>query len=110
MSDEKEQAETSKLTLKDVSAYQSKKIGELLDFNQAVVVVCRRQAESWQELSQAYLQMAEMAADIAASCAIAARISVDRSGDILSSEFDLVTIYPDEEEDDGEYDPADLSE
>ena len=85
------------LSLFDIAQYQSKEIGKLLDYNQAIVLVCRQQAENWQTISQAYIRCAQMAGDIAESCAVAARISVDRTGDIISSEFDLVEIEEDEE-------------
>ena len=92
------------LSLDEISRYQSETIGRLLDYNQAIVVVCREQAENWQLLAQAFIRCAQMAGDIAESCAVAARVTVDRTGDIISNEFALVetTHYDDNEEDDDE--------
>ena len=90
------------LALDNISRYQSEAIGRLLDYNQAIVVVCREQAENWQLLAQAFIKCAQMASDIAESCAVAARVTVDRTGDIISNEFALVetTNYNDDDEDD----------
>lgn len=90
------------LTPDDISQYQSRQIGALLDYNQQIMIVCRHQAENWQILAQAYTRCAQMAADIAESCAVMSRMTVDRAGEILETEFGLVetTNYDD-------YDPED---
>lgn len=93
------------ITLRDVAKYQSEKIGTLLDYNQKIVMVCRRQAHQWQELAEAFVECAQMAADVAESCAVAARVSVDQVGNILSNEFDLVELHQEEEEEDESDEP-----
>ena len=87
------------LSLSDIAQYQSAMVGRLLDYNQAITVVCRKQAENWQDLAQAYIRCSEMAVDIAESCAVAARITVDRTGDIISNEFDLVERVANDDDD-----------
>lgn len=77
---------------------QTKKIGDLLDYNQAVVRVCRQQAENWRGVSRGYVEMAQMASDIADDCALFARISIDRVGDIVSTEYDLTNTNGEQEE------------
>lgn len=76
---------------------QSVKIGELLDYNQTIVRVARIQAENWKALSRGYMECAQMAEEIAESCALVARISVDKAGDIISTEWGIDKIDGDEE-------------
>lgn len=91
----------------DVMNYQIEKTGNLLDYSQKIVLACRKQANDWQAIAQAFFKCASDAQDLAESCALAARIAADRVGDIISTEFDIREINEDEEEEENEDDVDD---
>lgn len=76
----------------------SQKIGYLLDYNQAVVKSAREQAENWKRIAISYIEMSQAAAEIANDCALFARISVDRTGDVIAAEWDLEVVEETTEE------------
>jgi len=78
---------------------QTVKIGELLDYNQTIIKVCRAQADNWKKLATAYIECAAMANEIAEQCALVARVSVDRAGDVISTEWGIEEIGDDDDED-----------
>ncbi len=83
-----------------LSREQSEKIGSLLDYNQSVVRAARVQAENWHIIVRSYYEMAEMAQGIADDCALFARLSVDRVGDLLSTEYNITEVTGEEDDDD----------
>lgn len=91
----------------DVISQQTKKIGELLDYNQAIVKTCRLQADNWRNLSRAYIECAQMASEIADQSALIARISVERSGEIISTEWGIEAVDIDDDDNDLEIEEED---
>lgn len=99
---EKEEGDSSPSDIFEILSLQSAKIGELLDYNQTIIKVCRIQAENWRSLSRAFMECASMASEIADQSALIARVSIDRSGDIIATEWGLEEI--DGDDDDGDDD------
>lgn len=83
---------------------QTAKIGDLLDYSQSVVKVCRMQADNWRNLAHAFIECAQMANDIADDCALVARVAVDRAGDVIAIEWGIEEVNGQEEMDDDEDD------
>lgn len=83
----------------DLLNMQSEKIGTLLDFNQKVLAACREQAANWREIQRAYVELAQSAGDLADDCALMARITADRAGDIISTEYGIVEVSEEETDD-----------
>lgn len=87
----------------EILQLQTAKIGELLDYNHLIVKICRQQADNWRSLGRSYIECAQMANDIADQCALVARISTDRAGDVISTEWGIEEVghdHDDSEDDD----------
>lgn len=104
---EDEDRKEEEVSFVDILNFQNDKTGKLLDYNQQIVLACRQQALNWQQIAQAYLRCADTATEIAESCAIAARISSDRVGDVISNEFSIEIDFDDDDLEDDDDDDND---
>lgn len=76
---------------------QAEKIGILLDYSQTITKVSRQQADNWHNVARAFYECGQMAEEIATDCALIARISADRAGDIIATEWGIEETEAEEE-------------
>lgn len=80
------------------------KVTQLMDLNQRVTAILRRQAKDFESIGGTYQALATRAYDIAELIAELAAVAAHNTGDIIIAEFNL---EPDDDDEDEEEDDDD---
>lgn len=75
-------------------------VGNIMDLNHETAKALRQRAEDFQLIADAFEQMREWASEASEECQIKVRQLADLSGEVISADYQLVPVEPQEDAED----------